>query len=58
MIPFASVVAGGIGFVLIFFRQIAALTRRVFGAIFRRKRKTAENEPVVADEPPVEETKD
>lgn len=39
MLPLASILAAGVGVILMFWRYIIQLIRRLFGAIFRRKKK-------------------
>ncbi len=42
MLPLASILAAGVGVILMFWRYIIQLIRRLFGAIFRRKKKNVD----------------
>lgn len=48
MLPLASVLAAVTGVILVFWKYVFGLIRRVFAAVFFRKRKTAGAEPFTA----------
>jgi hypothetical protein len=50
MLPLASVLAAIMGFILMFWRYIFRLIRRMFGAIFCRKQKNVGAETTIADQ--------
>ncbi len=50
MLPLASILAAGLGVILMFWKYIIQLIRRMFGAIFGRKKKNADAKTVVADQ--------
>jgi len=51
MLPLASVLAAAMGLVLMFWRYIFQLIRRMFGAIFCRKQKKADAKTAVPINP-------
>jgi hypothetical protein len=51
MLPLASILAAGVGVILMFWRYIIQLIRRLFGAIFRRKKKNVDAETALPNNP-------
>jgi hypothetical protein len=51
MLPLASVLAAVMGFILMFWRYIFRLIRRMIGVIFRRKQKNIDTERPLPGDP-------
>jgi hypothetical protein len=51
MLPFASILAAGLGVILMFWKYIFRLICRMFGAIFRRKKKNVDAKTVLPTNP-------
>ncbi len=59
MLPLASILAAGLGVILMFWRYIIQLIRRMFGAIFRifrRKKKNIDIKTTLPNNPEVKRT--
>ncbi|MBW7992580.1 MAG: hypothetical protein FVQ84_21545 [Planctomycetes bacterium] len=51
MLPLASFLAAGFGIILMFWKYIMRLIRRLFGAVFRRKKKNVDAKTVLPTNP-------
>ena len=51
MLPFASILAAGLGVILMFWKYIFRLICRMFNAIFRRKKKNVDAKTVLPTNP-------
>jgi len=51
MLPFASILAAGLGVILMFWKYIFRLICRMFRAIFRRKKKNVDTKTVSPTNP-------
>lgn len=56
MLPLASVLAAITGFVLMFWRCFLHLIRRMFGAIFRRRKKNIDAKTTLSNNPNVKKS--
>lgn len=54
MLPFASILAAGLGVILMFWKYIFRLICRMFNALFRRKKKNADAKTVSPTNPKAE----